>query len=260
MKVYWIFIFLTLNTYCATAQSNTDESSSANSQPFEKRIQGDIGAAVYSQNAVTQGNSANIQLLPYAYFDYARFFARIDNFGFKTLPLGWGYVEIVGKYNPEGFTPKGGSYSQLHTRNNPLLMGLGTFQLTPVGAFFINGYEDVNASKGKMAEFTYALEINWLDPVKIYPMLGFDYKDKQYLNYFYGVSPPESQSSGVSLYAPADAVSPYAQAVFEVPLSDHWIFNAFFKQKWLAPSIYHSPLVTQHRLDNVFIGVNYRFQ
>jgi len=223
-------------------------------------LSGDIGLAVFSQNAITKGDTSSTQVLPYAYFDYGRFFARIDTFGIKTVPLGMGYVEFVGKYNAEGFTPKGTPYNLLDRRDSPVPLGLGTFQLTPVGAFFLHAYQDVATSKGLMGEFTYALQVELPMSVKLYPLVGFDYKDKRYLNYFYGVSSTESLRSGIDNYSPSDGSSPFTAFVVEVPLNEHWVLNTFIKRKWLAPTIANSPLVSERHADNIFISLNYHFE
>jgi outer membrane protein len=228
--------------------------------PPPEGFSGDVGLAVYSQNSITQGGSSATQVLPYGYFDYGRYFVRIDTFGIKTIPLGYGYLEFSGKYNAEGFTPKGTSCSLLNQRDLPIPLGIGTFQVTPIGAFFLNAYGDVAASKGKMAEFTYAAELALPLSVKIYPLVGFDYKDKQYLNYFYGVTSVEAQRSGINTYTPSDGTSPYAALIVEVPMSEHWILNTFLKRKWLASTIVNSPLVIERFLDNIFISLNYRFE
>ncbi len=228
---------------------------------LKERIQGDIGVAVYSQNNFTQSGESSTQILPYAYFDYDRFFARIDTFGFKTIPLGMGYLEIVGRYNQEGFTPKSSPYSLLNPRNLPVPLGLGTFQLTPFGAFFIYGFNDFNASKGgKMAEFTYAAEVKLPLSINIYPLIGFDYKDKKYVNYFYGVTPAESQVTGLSAYTSNGGISPYAALALEVPLGPNWVINSYFKHKWLAPAITNSPLVSDRHVDNFFISLDRHFE
>ena len=230
------------------------------SQASNSGLSGDIGVAVFSQNAVIQGNSRSTQVLPYAYFDYDRFFARIDTFGFKTLPIGYGSLEIVGRYDAEGFTPKGTAYNQFNQRDLPVPIGLGTLQITPIGAFFVYAFEDISASKGKMVEFTYAAELELPHTVKIYPLVGFDYKDRRYLNYFYGVSSLESHLSGINSYSPTDGVSPFAALVLEVPVSDHWVVNTLFKQKWLSSTITNSPLVSERRVENMFISLSYRFE
>ena len=223
-------------------------------------LSGDLGLAVFSQSAIIQGNNSTTQVRPYAYFDYDRFFARIDTFGIKTIPLGAGSLELVGKYNPEGYIAGGTPYNLMNPRSLPTPLGLGTFQLTPVGAFFFHTYQDVSTSKGKMAEFTYAGEIDLRNAIKIYPLIGFDYKDKQYLNYFYGVSLSESQRSGVNTYTPESGTSPFAAMIIEVPVGEHWVVNTLVKQKWLATSISNSPLVNERRVENLFISLNYRFE
>ena len=231
---------------------------SADSPP--NGLTGDIGIAVFSQNAITKGNASSTQILPYAYFDYDRFFARIDTFGIKTIPIGYGYLEVVGKYNSEGYAPKGTPYNLLNQRDTPIPLGLGTFQLTPFGAFFVHAYQDATASKGLMGEYTYAAQVELPMSVKLYPLIGFDYKDKRYLNYFYGVSSVESLRSGVSAYSTSDGSSPFAAFVIEVPLNEHWIINTLIKQKWLASTIVNSPLVNERHLNNAFISLNYHFE
>ncbi len=247
---------------CAGCLNAISQTSSQNqTEEFQDRIQGDVGLAVYSSSGFTQGNASSTHVLPYAYFDYGRFFARIDTFGIKTIPLGTGYLEFIGRYSQDNFVPKGNPYSLLSTKESPLPIGLGTFQLTPIGAFFVYGFEDITASKGgKVAEFTYATQIDLPLGVKVYPLIGFDYKDKTYLNYFYGVSSIDSQRTGLPLYSPNTGVSPFAAMVIEVPLSNNWVFNTYFKQKWLATTIADSPLVTNRRIDNFFISMNYHFE
>jgi outer membrane protein len=47
-------------------------------------IVGDIGAAVYTSNLHIGTEGTQSLALPYAFFDYKRFFARIDEGGIKT--------------------------------------------------------------------------------------------------------------------------------------------------------------------------------
>lgn len=255
MKRSFVSSVFLLALYMANGGASAQDSSAQSAG-----LNGDIGMAVYSQNGVIQGNPRSTQVLPYAYFDYDRFFARIDTFGFKTLPIGYGSLELVGRYDAEDVTPKGTAYNQFNHRDLPVPVGLGTLQITPIGAFFIYAFEDISASKGRMIEFTYAAELDLPHSIKIYPLVGFDYKDKRYLNYFYGVSTLESHLSGINTYSPSDGSSPFAAAVLEVPVSDHWVMNTFFKQKWLSSTIVNSPLVNERRLNNMFISLSYRFE
>ena len=42
-------------------------------------------------------------MLPYLFADYGRFFARVDTFGIKMLPIGNGYLELVGRVSQDGW-------------------------------------------------------------------------------------------------------------------------------------------------------------
>ena len=50
-------------------------------------IVGDIGAAVYTSNLHIGTEGAQSLVLPYAFFDYQRFFARIDEVGMSCFTL-----------------------------------------------------------------------------------------------------------------------------------------------------------------------------
>ena len=64
----------------------------AQADPIDYRLVGDIGGAVYSTQSIVLSKSSQTRLLPYAYLDYGRFFARVDTFGLKTVKLGNGYL------------------------------------------------------------------------------------------------------------------------------------------------------------------------
>jgi len=255
-RLYLLFIMFLpcLNAFSQSSPQNQ-------SDDFQYSIQGDIGLGVYSSNGFIKGNASSTQVLPYTYFDYGRFFARIDTFGIKTIPLGSGHLELVGRYSQDNLTPKGYPYSLLSPKETPLPIGLGTFQLTPLGAFFLYVFDDITASKGgKIAEFTYAAQIDLPLAVHVYPLIGFDYKDKTYLNYLYGITALESQRTGLPVYSANSGVSAFAAMMIEVPLSKSLVLNTYFNQKWLATTIANSPLVTNRRVNNIFISINRHFE
>ena len=94
----------------------------------------------------------------------------------------------------------------------------------------------------------------------VYPLIGFDYKDKTYLNYLYGITALESQRTGLPVYSANSGVSAFAAMMIEVPLSKSLVLNTYFNQKWLATTIANSPMVTNRRVDNIFISINRHFE
>ena len=57
----------------------------------------DIGVAVERTQASAPGGAARTRALPYLYGDWGRVFVRVDTFGVKLVPLGWGALELVGR-------------------------------------------------------------------------------------------------------------------------------------------------------------------
>lgn len=100
------------------------------------RIVGDVGAAVYSTNLNIGSYGTQSIVLPYGFFDYKRLAMRIDQLAFKTLPVGFGFLEIVGKVDPDSYQVKSTINGQTINKGYQVPIGLGTFQETPIGAFF----------------------------------------------------------------------------------------------------------------------------
>jgi outer membrane protein len=230
------------------------------SQPPElvDRPVGDLGGAVYRTSSYVNTVSSSTEVLPYAYIDQGRFFARIDTFGIKTIPVGYGYLELAGRVNFEGFSTQ--HLSGLSGRKDPGLLGLGTYQETPIGGFFFNVFYDVNSSGGYLSDLMYAAELDLPKKLVVYPQLGLEYKSKKYTNYFYGVSASESAQSSYAQYAPASSASPYLGLMLEVPVAQNWNVHVLAKRKFIDSAIYNSPIVNQRYQDIYFLSLDYRFK
>src|ERR1019366_1750926 len=70
-------------------------------------MQGDLGLFANVSSSPIKGVGNSGTLLPYAYFDYGRVFTRIDTFGVKTVPVGYGYLELVGRIQLDGYQTAG---------------------------------------------------------------------------------------------------------------------------------------------------------
>jgi len=122
------------------------------------RIDGDIGAAAYYTRSIVRDKSEPATVLPYGYFDYGRAFLRIDTFGIKTARIGYGYLELAGRVTLDGFKTDTAGLHGLGNRQNSMPLGMGTFQETPIGGFFLNAFHDINQSRGNSYEAIWAGE------------------------------------------------------------------------------------------------------
>ncbi|WP_394781036.1 MipA/OmpV family protein [Undibacterium sp.] len=235
------------------------QQSPAASQSEPTRLIGDIGLGANIAPTIARSSSANTGAVPYANFDYGRIFARIDTFGVKLVPMGYGSLELVTRYIGDGYTPLHTSQGGLDQRKSSLPIGIGTLQTTPVGAFFVNAFHDANKSGGNLVDLIYAAEFD-SGPFAFYPQAGAEYRSSAYVRYFYGVSAAESARSGLAAYQPRDTVNPFLGLFIEAKVSGHWYVNANLRRTWLDHAVSSSPLVARHAANSALLSVSYRFE
>lgn len=224
------------------------------------RIQGDIGALVDKEQSPIRGERTSALAYPFAFFDYGRLYARIDTFGIKTLPMAYGYLEVAGRAAFDGFTSAGNAALRgIRDRQNSVPMGLGTFQETPAGGFFIYALHDFNQSKGNLFELTYIAAFN-VGSVTLYPEAGFEHYSGQYTQYYYGVSPQEAAASSYAAYRPGAVTNPFLCLFVQVPLTPRWDANFYFRRKWLGAAMADSPLVDTRQPDTGFASITAHFE
>jgi outer membrane protein len=220
-----------------------------------ERLTGDAGAAVYATSANVRGASHRPSLLPYVYADYQRVFARTDTFGVKTVALGEGYLELVGRVSQEGYKANSAALHGLHDRSTPVPLGIGTYQETPYGGFFVYAMHDVT-SGGSLLEATYATELafsGW----KIYPQIGIERRSAAYVQHLYGVDAEEALRSGIARYRATASTVPVAGLAAELALGGPWHLLVQGRRSWLDGAIRHSPLVAARTQNSGFIAVTY---
>nr|WP_198983012.1 MipA/OmpV family protein [Herbaspirillum sp. ASV7] len=249
--------FAALALACCTLPALAQQAASDNADPLQlqDRIVGDIGGGVFHLDRNGLSRHSHNLVLPYAYFDYGRFFARVDTFGIKTARMGYGYLELAGRLNFEGFDADHG----LHRRSDPIPLGLGTYQETPIGAFFLNAFYDFNTSHGTLAEAIYAAQVD-IGRVSIYPQIGVEYRSANYNNYYFGVDPNEASASGLRQYTAGASTSPILGLSADVPLTGDWKLNLTWRRKWLDSSVTNSPLVHHRAEDMAIVAVSYHFK
>ena len=224
------------------------------------RIVGDIGAAVYTSNLHIGTEGTQSLVLPYAFFDYQRFFVRIDEVGIKTFKMGYGYLEVIGKINLDTYKVKSPFNGTSINRSDPIPLGLGTFQETPIGGFFVNAYHDFGKSKGALYELLYFAELETYKKIIVYPQVGVERQSSQYANYYYGINPGESQLTGYNAYSTPATNNLLAGVMMEIPVVDSWYVNIYGKRKWMGNGINNSPVMNRSFQDNVFLALAYRFK
>jgi outer membrane protein len=221
------------------------------------RLVGDIGAGLNTASSVVRGQSGRATAIPYVNADFGAAFARIDTLGVRLAPAGYGSVELLSRVLDDGFTPRTASGALPH-RKGSLPLGIGTLQISPVGAFMANLYRDTGKSKGALADFMYAAEIDF-PAVALYPQAGVEYRSRGYVRYYDGVSAAEARQGGLPAYAPGAASNGFAALFVEARMGGHWYFNVNLRRTWLDRAVSNSPLARRHVADSGLVALSYRF-
>jgi outer membrane protein len=226
---------------------------------LQNRPIGDLGLGAYTLQSIVRGNDDALMVLPYAFIKYARAFARQDTLGVKTFPAGYGHLELVARINFDGFDTDAPELRGLASRSHSMPLGIGTFQITPVGGLFLNAFHDVNDSGGNSLEAIYGAKVT-LGNVAAYPLLGAEYRDAKYVRYYYGVSKSESAASGTPEYQPGGAFNPMAAVQVEIPITETMYLIFYWRRLWLDTTITDSPIIARTTKDTGFAAVSYRFE
>lgn len=229
----------------------------AETNEFTPRLEGDLGLGVMSTQSIVASKSNTTSLIPYANATYGRWFARIDTVGLKTAKIGWGHLEVIGRVNFDALKADTARLAGLNDRKMSAPIGLGSLQVTPVGAFFVNAFHDFGASRGNLLEGIYALQF---DTAKVswYPQVGVQRWSADYVRYHYGVTAAESVRSGIASYAPGATTSSFIGALAEVPLGEKWWLNLEARHTWLGSAIANSPIVSRKTQTTGFVAASYR--
>jgi outer membrane protein len=217
--------------------------------PDQDAFKGDLGLGAYRIDNIA-GAGEGAALFPYIYGDWGRWYGRVDTFGYKAVPMGYGHLELSTRISFEGYRPV---QSGLGKRASPRLLGVGTFQETPVGGFFLYAFHDT-VSGGAMLDATYAAEFQWR-ALTVYPELGLTRRSASYVQHLYGVSGAESALASVPAYMAGASTVPNAGWAMEWKLGGDYKWVGEFKRRWLDRGISQSPLVQKATQNSVLLAV-----
>jgi outer membrane protein len=223
-----------------------------NASADDTSLTGEVGVGVMRTQSIIHGDSSSNSLIPYLAFDYGRLFARIDTFGIKTLKVGYGNIEILGRYRPDGYDVSG-----LERRATPIPLGIGTLQTTPIGAFEFNVTHDVNDSGGTIGLARYIAKIP-VGPVSLYPEFGAEAFNGRYNNYYYGTRGNEAAVVGRS-YSAGSATNVFMGMMASVHIAEHWTLTGYIRRTNFGSAVADSPLVNRGLRNSGFLAVAREF-
>jgi outer membrane protein len=168
--------------------------------------------------------------------------------------MGAGHLELATRITLEGYQS---AQAGIADRAQPVPLGVGTFQETRYGAFFLYDFHDAT-SGGNLFDASYVAKFE-IANLSVYPILGFERRSARYVQHLYGITASESAASGLSSYSPRASLNPNAAIMAYYPLSPEWGVTYQLRKRWLDASITDSPLVTAKSQTSSFLAVTRTF-
>lgn len=218
---------------------------------------GDLGLGVYSRQSLYRGESTQTDVLPYIYGQYGRFFGRIDTFGYQVLPMGHGFLEVGTRIVQDAMDSDTLKSAGVRDRKNSRLLGLSTFQTTPIGAVSISLMKDLGKSEGMVMDASWIGMFKPFAWLSIYPEFGVEALTGKYTDYYYGVAEGEGGFTG---YKPGTALNPYFALHTSSPIAANWNLAFTLRNKALDEDIGNSPIVGHTSRWNAYVAVSYEFK
>jgi outer membrane protein len=215
------------------------------------QLSGDVGVGVSHAAAYVRGARHRNDAIPYLNLAYGRAFIRIDTLGVQLLPVGHGHLEAVVQIRNDGYKRPGAP-----SRSDSSPVGLGSLQITPLGAFGLQVLHDLGPSRGTLVQARYLAELSF-GRVHIYPELGAEYLDHRYTGHYYG---RDGEPEAASTARPArSALNPYVGAMVETEISPHWFANLYLRHRWFDSRATAGTLVNARHTTDVLASLAYRF-
>jgi outer membrane protein len=218
---------------------------------------GDLGLGVFSRQGTYRGESTRTDVLPYVYGQWGRLFGRVDTFGVQVLPLGHGHLEVSTRIVQDEMESDRLKRAGVRERDNSRLLGVSTFQFTPIGAVSISLMQDLGDSEGQVADASWIGSFKPAAWLSIYPELGLEVLSGKYTDYYYGTNAGEG---GFPAYKARAALNPYAAIHTSSPIAANWNLALTLRHKWLDKEISDSPLVDESSRWNAYVAVSYQFK
>lgn len=205
-----------------------------------------------------KGRQIENSVLPTVFYDGDLFYAEGDQAGVNLLHNAKNQLRLYAYYDGTMYSPHG-ELSQLDTRKWSVLAGTSYMYTSEYGALKLSAAHDVlSRSRGAIANMSYIAE--WESgPWTVYPELGLQWNNARYNQYYFGVSPMESERSGIAAYKLGSSIHPYANLIVDYRLSRRWDVYTTYGVSYLSNNQYQSPMSKKRWAFEPALGINYTF-
>ncbi|WP_227431195.1 MipA/OmpV family protein [Psychrobacter sp. I-STPA6b] len=220
-----------------------------------------VGINAVMTRSVYDTKDTQVHILPSLFYDNNRVYARGNQIGAYLTKDNNKRISAYAQLNGTPFNPDDakGNLAQLDERKRSIVVGAEYLHTTPIGGFRIQAAHDVSGnSDGNMGRINYVAKYS-RDNFTAYPSVGFEWYDKNYSNYYYGVSEQEAKRSGVDAYQAKQSFRPYVNLSARYEINEHFAGFANQSFTYLPDAQYDSPMVKNRTEAKTTIGLLYNF-
>jgi outer membrane protein len=193
-----------------------------------------IGVGPYIQSQPYKGADDLLLASPVFFYDNSIVYARWTRFGVyflgeKTEDFSWGF-SLTLQPRTNGYKPEDSPYLYGMSEKKSSWEGgiafSASYENSYIEVMYLHDLLDRYNSYITKAEIGYSLKF---ENISFYPSFVVIYQDKDFLNYYYGVTQKESQISNHNLYTPDSDLKYALQSYINYPINEN--FSAFFNAR-----------------------------
>ncbi len=205
----------------------------------------------------------NNLVFPNVDYDAGRFWFHGLSAGYDILHTPSDRISVLGYYLPLSFKASDShsdAMRQLKNRRSTLMTGL-SYSHDSIG---MGRFETTLATDSLDTSNGFHWSSSWSYPVQfgllsVEPALGFNWNDRKFNKYYYGISTEEAQRSGLRKYTPDESVTPYAELNVNYTLTENWNIYGGARYTLLPDEVKNSPMVEKDSLLSLWTGFSYTF-
>lgn len=205
-----------------------------------------------------KNNNHLTSVFPSLFYDSKYFYIDGDEIGLYAIHQPKHQLKANLYYDNSEFKPSG-TLSNLNKRHSALMAGGSYTYISPYGGLQVLVEKDIQSrSRGTFATFAYLAEAQY-KKWTISPELGLQWNDRNYNNYYYGISAAEAQTSQQPAYTLKQSIQPYIGLDIGYQISPHWTIYSSQHLSRLSQQQQRSPMVNKATTLNTTFGILYRF-
>lgn len=247
-------------TYVALAASVLSLQAHAERLPVDTDARLSLGVNLgYTNHAYKADNTISIS--PQGFYDNNRWYIEGGEAGFYPYKDSKHHSRVGIAYDGGGFDADDahGDIKGLNERKVSVMAHLSHMYITPVGGLKAKIATDALGRHDGTAITLSHISRFKKDDFTIYPSFGVVWRDKNYNDYYYGVSTNETTRTGIPTYQAGSGFNPFVSAMVYYDLNSQFELFVNGRVEWLSSAQKNSPIVDGSVESVARFGVNYKF-